>query len=510
LFYCVLLRHKKTALTLLGHLTMLSLAKLIVLGSFLASRWDIATAQAVGEDCTEDGGCDDGCCSLDSDTCVVNGQVTAGAGCTSDSGCECNQGLCTSPFVGNGVGKCVDGTCASNDECLITGCCSADGFCQGFELKSAGAACTQGIAGDSCECKSATCTNSICTDCKDIGEVCTMADDCCFDRGCYENPDDTTEKCCAETDSSKAFGDPHLVGFRGQTFDFTGRSGENYVLLSEDSTLLTMEVYAPVPDLPHITYITGIALSAQDFDGTSHTIHIRVVNAEGINGHHECPTSEPCLAEGVLAVVVDGQPMLGPGIVTAGKGVVVGAVNIPGECRPFGFEKYWARKVREAEAASAGADGRRLSTWFQDMNEWVLADVAATNPVECAEYVQKAMVDGTLFTEQGEHTTFQIVTPRFIIRLNHGKLHQLAMRDPTDSFDLPDHITYQINMALERAVLGPSPQGILGGTVNPTHDANGEEIMNGIEAIRGDEEDYRVSGPWMRDFALHHDEPNTA
>lgn len=262
-----------------------------------------------------------------------------------------------------------------------------------------------------------------------------------------------------------------------------------------------MEVHAPVPDLPEITYITGIALTAQDTDGTSHTIHIRVDNPSDFVEHHECPTPEPCLAEGVLTVLIDGQPMLGPGVVNLGNGVAVGAVNIPGECRPFGFEQYWARKVRQAEV-EATADGRRLSTWFRDMNEWIRGDVGTTNPVECAAYVEKAVGEGTLFAEQGEHTAFQIVTPQLVIRLNHGKLHQLAMRDPTDKYDLPDHRTYQMNLGIERAILGHSPQGILGGTMNPTYDDHGEKIMYGIEAIRGGEEEYHVEGPFMGDFAL--------
>ena len=33
--------------------------------------------------------------------------------------------------------------------------------------------------------------------------------------------------------------------------------------------------------------------------------------------------------------------------------------------------------------------------------------------------------------------------------LNVGKVHQLAMRDPTDKIDLPDHVAYQMNIAFE-------------------------------------------------------------
>lgn len=74
-------------------------------------------------------------------------------------------------------------------------------------------------------------------------------------------------------------------------------------------------------------------------------------------------------------------------------------------------------------------------------------DPTATNMAECVEYVMDAdMREGGLFAHQSEHASFQIVTPAATIRLTHGRLHQVAMRDPTDHFDLPDHRTWQMNM----------------------------------------------------------------
>ena len=34
----------------------------------------------------------------------------------------------------------------------------------------------------------------------------------------------------------------------------------------------------------------------------------------------------------------------------------------------------------------------------------------------------------------------------------------MAMRDPTDQFDLPDHIAYQMNLAFERLSIGEYPE----------------------------------------------------
>lgn len=56
---------------------------------------------------------------------------------------------------------------------------------------------------------------------------------------------------------------------------------------------------------------------------------------------NNCPVGvSPCLAEGALSVELDRQPALvAPGEVSLGPGVAISAVNLPGACRSFGFEK---------------------------------------------------------------------------------------------------------------------------------------------------------------------------
>lgn len=294
------------------------------------------------------------------------------------------------------------------------------------------------------------------------------------------------------------------MGFRGQKFDFTGQDGGYYALLvDEPSTLLTMKVHAPVPTVSQITYIVGFALKANDLNGVPHTVEVRTNHPENFNAQTQCPggENEPCLADGALTVLLDGKPMTRPGMQTLAPGLIVGAVNLPGECRPFGFENYWAKKVHEAEMTAAVA-GRRLEVSSMSMDDWVLRDQAATNRAECEAYVARAVEQDTLFTYQSEHVSFQIVTPQLSIRANHGKLHQIAMRDPTDKFDLPDHRTFQQNIGLERAVVGDFPQGVLGETTRPILDEAGNPIMFGMSAIRGGEEDYRVSGPFDGNFII--------
>lgn len=63
------------------------------------------------------------------------------------------------------------------------------------------------------------------------------------------------------------------------------------------------------------------------------------------------------------------------------------------------------------------------------------------------------------------------------------------MRDPSDRFDLPDHVVWQMNLAIEDRGISLGAKGILGETLVPTVDDKGEPIMQGMGAIRGKQDD---------------------
>eukprot|EP00903_Cladosiphon_okamuranus_P020094 g18456.t1 len=338
------------------------------------------------------------------------------------------------------------------------------------------------------------------SDSSDSNDGCTTDEDCDTDIGEICCPE---KHVCEDPVSPGACGDPHMTGFRGQKFDFTGDDGGWYSVLSHLPDIhLNMRVTSPVSSLPEITYITGVSIKTTDSDGTEHTITISVTNPHSLDSM--CPEGQsPCLADGALTVELDGETaLLAPGMVSLGPNVAIAAANLPGACRSFGFEKYWERK--KAENAMMG---RRLSeqNGLQDMSEWILGDPTATNMDECTEYVADAIGTGGetgLFSHDSEHTSFQILTPMGLIRLSHGRLHQLPMRDPTDRFDLPDHLTWQMNLAIDHHDLDERvARGILGETLVPTVDAKGKPIMQGMGSIRGSEEDYRVEGPQGTAFA---------
>lgn len=126
------------------------------------------------------------------------------------------------------------------------------------------------------------------------------------------------------------------------------------------------------------------------------------------------------------------------------------------------------------------------------MAEWILGDPTATNMDECAEYVARVVADESdlgLLRHQSEHTSFRITTPKATIRLSHGRLHQMATRDPTDRFDLPNHLTWQMNVAIDQKDVSLTATGVLGETIVPRRDAAGNVIMEGKEAIGGGEDE---------------------
>ncbi|CAM9267452.1 unnamed protein product, partial [Choristocarpus tenellus] len=300
-----------------------------------------------------------------------------------------------------------------------------------------------------------------------------------------------------------ATGDPHLIGFSGQHFDFTGESGGWYNLVSDGEVTINMRVTAPLPGLPIVTYITGVGIRTPDLEGNIHTIEIMVKDTDSMES--SCSSDEiSCLADGAVTVHLNSVEVTAPGKYPVGMGVHVSAANLPGECRPFGFERYWQSKILEAALKTESRASSRRVQFVMDMDEWILSDVAKTNPVECKVYVENAVQEGTLFDHQSEHVLFQIVTPTLTLRLNHGKLHQVAMPDPSGRFDLPDHLTYQMNLGFVHADFGLLPKGILGETTVANVGEDGTPILEGMGAIRGTEEAYRVQGVLETDFKQLH------
>lgn len=116
-----------------------------------------------------------------------------------------------------------------------------------------------------------------------------------------------TEEICIN--KLMAHGDPHMVGFQHQKFDFTGEDGEWYALIHDGATDMgmNMRITQPVPEVPEVTYITGLGLSILGDDDEVHAFEV-VLN-DPHNLEPECAEGDghPCLVDGALTILVDGK-----------------------------------------------------------------------------------------------------------------------------------------------------------------------------------------------------------
>lgn len=136
----------------------------------------------------------------------------------------------------------------------------------------------------------------------------------------------------------------------------------------------------------------------------------------------------------------------------------------------------------------------------ESFEQWILkhAEKNMAAPDWCAEYIsERGLAD-----VQSTHTVLKIASPSVSVRVNVGINHQGGGERDWDGRDLPDLNFWQMNVGLEGLVVGDSLSGILGKTARPVLDDNGDPIMEGMEAIRGTVEDYRVAGALGVDFLL--------
>ncbi|CAM9748361.1 unnamed protein product [Choristocarpus tenellus] len=105
--------------------------------------------------------------------------------------------------------------------------------------------------------------------------------------------------------------------------------------------------------------------------GRNHTVVITVEHLQP-----KCLKDQvPCIADGALSVIVDGDKA-GLGKVSLGGGVGVTAVNLPGECRPFWFEQYWLEKTKLSE--QIGVDQSRRLVSDVPTEDWIMNETKQT------------------------------------------------------------------------------------------------------------------------------------
>lgn len=315
--------------------------------------------------------------------------------------------------------------------------------------------------------------------------------------------DDTTDTLTDElppTDGDAGVGDdPHMHGLRGQMVDWKGEDGAWYALISDsDEVHLSVRVTAPLPEsFPDRQLITGVGIKY----AYGHSLVIETKDpyttvTEGCP--HESPM--PCLSDNALRITVDDEEwttspidsMLLPG------DAVMTAVNLPPQCQPFGGDLIWAETF-------ARMTSRRLMEQSDNFVKWASTWASTTAaPSWCTKFLEEEGAEGAL-NSRSKHSVFRIKTPNFTVRLHHGTNHQ-GGEVLDDGRVLPTLEFWQMNLLLEWYNFNvETVTGMLGETMRPVYNQEGLPIMSGQAAMRGDIEDYRISGPLSTDFMFFHE-----
>ena len=287
-----------------------------------------------------------------------------------------------------------------------------------------------------------------------------------------------------------------MQGLRGQKIDWNGVDGGWYSLIKDDSAGLYINVRltAPLPDeYAHRQLMTSMSVMSE---GHSLVIEVESPYTIDTNG---CPEDiSPCLANGGLRMVVDGQEMeellrFSRQVPVADGAISVSASNLPVECRQFGGDKIWARMYQEM------LEGRRQLFGVESLEDWILRFDHMAAPDWCAKYIaEKGLAD-----VQSTHAIFKIETPTVTVRLNAGIGFQGDGELDFDGRVLPDLDFWQMDIGLDGLdIENPALSGLLGETARPVYDANGKAVMKGFDAFRGTVADYRVSGALGTHFPL--------
>ena len=288
-----------------------------------------------------------------------------------------------------------------------------------------------------------------------------------------------------------------MEGLRGQRIDWSGVDGGWYSLIKDDDAELNINVRvtAPLPDdFPDRQLITGLAITSE-----GHSLVIEVKDPYSIDTDG-CPESvSPCLANGGLRIVVDGEQEMDELLqfsrqVPVADGVItLSASNLPAQCRQFGGDKIWAAMYQEMLA------GRRRLADDESLEHWILRFDHMAAPSWCAKYI----AENDLASLQSTHAIFKIETRTVTVRLNAGVNYQADGELDWDGRALPALEFWQMDVGMDGLdTENPALSGLLGETARPVYDEHGKAVMKGFDAFRGTVEDYRVSSPLGIHFVL--------
>ncbi|CAB1118189.1 unnamed protein product [Ectocarpus sp. CCAP 1310/34] len=304
------------------------------------------------------------------------------------------------------------------------------------------------------------------------------------------------------SDDPQVSGDSHMVGLLGQEIDWYGEDSGWYCLLVNSEFQVNARVTAPMPDeFPTRQLVSGVSIRSAE--GPSLVVEVKnpiTTETEGCSS-----TSAPCLAEGALRILVDGDEshaLQSPveNLVLPGGDLVVSSANLPAECRPFGGDRIWAAQF----AAMNDASGRRSLRGHTPFADWVLEADTMAAPGWCALFAREQRLSG-LSSVQSNRAILRVETGGVTVRVDVGVNYQdSVLSSDGNAVLVPELDFWQTDIAFEE--LRPSGElgGMLGDTARYVIDDDGKPITSGMEALRGPVETCRVSGPLGVDFEQMH------
>ena len=306
------------------------------------------------------------------------------------------------------------------------------------------------------------------------------------------------------TAKRQIIGDPHMVGLLGQKIDWAGVDSAWYCLITDGPNFhVNVRVSAPMPEeFPDRQLISGLSILSDD-GRSSLVVEVKDPYSTVTDG---CPkdSSAPCLAEGGLVILVDGEESAalqvpGENVRLPGSSpFVVSAANLPAECRPFGGDRIWATQF-----AQMMTDRRRLRLESASFDEWILQSDNLAAPTWCAKFLKDGGSSGLLST-RSEHATLRLETPVATVRVDVGVNYQDLETAHDGTVLVPELEFWQIDLGFDGLQLSGSVAGLMGDTSRFVLDNEGVPVTSGLGALHGAVESYRVAGPFARDFEKLH------
>lgn len=290
-----------------------------------------------------------------------------------------------------------------------------------------------------------------------------------------------------------------MVGLLGQTIDWTGEDNGWYCLLSDGPDFqINLRLSAPMKEaFPDRQLVSAVSLLTGD--GHSLVIEVEDPYSTETDG---CPEewSVPCLAEGGVRILVDGEAsgaMQSPGdSVHLPGGVAVSAANLMPECRPFGGDRIWASQFEEM---TAGRRSLRATTPALSFSEWVLEGDTLAAPTWCAKRLEDDGPAG-LFSASSNHMTVRLETEVATIRVNVGVNYQDLETGPDGTVLVPELEFWQTDLGFDGLYYSEMVAGLLGDTARFVFDDERLPVTAGLDALHAPVESYRVDGPFGRVF----------